>query len=166
LEDRIVQRATVAVLGTIYEEDFVGFSYGCRPKRSQQDALGVGLGVAATLQRPELAIHRCTNRKVWNLLAKAPAHLREELAEDYRRISYAASREAGEHAWVVLSLACRPMRAAGLLVPGAPLCIRPTQICIGSFGVSALRACCMRDNINARALSLNLCLLTSRKRCI
>jgi retron-type reverse transcriptase len=35
LEDKIVQRAAVAVLNTIYETDFVGFSYGFRPKRSQ-----------------------------------------------------------------------------------------------------------------------------------
>src|SRR5450631_2802130 len=39
LEDKIVQRATAAVLNTIYEEDFLGFSYGFRPKRSQHDAL-------------------------------------------------------------------------------------------------------------------------------
>ena len=39
LEDKIVQRATAAVLNTIYEEDFLGFSYGFRPKRSQNDAL-------------------------------------------------------------------------------------------------------------------------------
>ncbi len=39
LEDKIVQRATVAVLNAIYEEDFLGFSYGFRPKRSQHDAL-------------------------------------------------------------------------------------------------------------------------------
>src|SRR5207344_2643989 len=39
LEDKIVQRATAAVLSAIYEEDFLGFSYGFRPKRSQHDAL-------------------------------------------------------------------------------------------------------------------------------
>jgi group II intron reverse transcriptase/maturase len=39
LEDKIVQRATVAVLNCIYEEDFLGFSYGFRPKRGQHDAL-------------------------------------------------------------------------------------------------------------------------------
>ena len=38
LEDKIVQRAT-AVLSAIYEEDFLGFSYGFRPERSQHDAL-------------------------------------------------------------------------------------------------------------------------------
>jgi RNA-directed DNA polymerase len=39
LEDKIVQRATIAVLNAIYEEDFLGFSYGFRPKRGQHDAL-------------------------------------------------------------------------------------------------------------------------------
>jgi group II intron reverse transcriptase/maturase len=39
LEDKIVQRALVMVLNAIYEEDFLGFSYGFRPGRSQHDAL-------------------------------------------------------------------------------------------------------------------------------
>jgi group II intron reverse transcriptase/maturase len=47
LEDKIVQRAVAAVLSAIYEEDFLGFSYGFRPQRSQHDALDaliVGIG--------------------------------------------------------------------------------------------------------------------------
>ena len=39
LEDKIVQQAVVTVLNEIYEEDFLGFSYGFRPGRSQHDAL-------------------------------------------------------------------------------------------------------------------------------
>ena len=39
LEDKIVQKAACAVLNAICEEDFLGFSYGFRPKRSQHDAL-------------------------------------------------------------------------------------------------------------------------------
>jgi group II intron reverse transcriptase/maturase len=39
LEDKIVQRVVVEVLNAIYEVDFLGFSYGFRPKRSQHDAL-------------------------------------------------------------------------------------------------------------------------------
>jgi RNA-directed DNA polymerase len=39
LEDKIVQRATLEVLSAIYEEDFLGFSYGFRPGRGTQDAL-------------------------------------------------------------------------------------------------------------------------------
>ena len=39
LEDKIVQQAVVTVLEAIYEEDFLGFSYGFRPGRGQHDAL-------------------------------------------------------------------------------------------------------------------------------
>jgi RNA-directed DNA polymerase len=39
LEDKLVQRATVEVLNAIYETDFLGFSYGFRPKRSAHHAL-------------------------------------------------------------------------------------------------------------------------------
>ena len=39
LEDKLVQRSVAAVLNAIYEEDFLGFSYGFRPGRSQHDAL-------------------------------------------------------------------------------------------------------------------------------
>jgi len=46
LEDKVVQRATVEVLNAVYETDFLGFSYGFRPGRSQHqalDALSVGI---------------------------------------------------------------------------------------------------------------------------
>jgi group II intron reverse transcriptase/maturase len=49
LEDKSVQRAVVMVLSAIYEEDFLGFSYGFRPGRSQHDALdalAVGIDTA------------------------------------------------------------------------------------------------------------------------
>jgi RNA-directed DNA polymerase len=39
LEDKIVQRAVVALLNAIYEEEFLGISYGFRPGRSTHDAL-------------------------------------------------------------------------------------------------------------------------------
>jgi group II intron reverse transcriptase/maturase len=39
VEDKIVQRAVVEVLNAIWEEDFLGFSYGFRPGRGQHDAL-------------------------------------------------------------------------------------------------------------------------------
>ena len=39
LEDKIVQQAVVRVLNQIYEVDFLGFSYGFRPRRRQHDAL-------------------------------------------------------------------------------------------------------------------------------
>src|SRR5271170_4674798 len=47
LEDKIVQAAVVAVLTPIYEAEFLGFSYGFRPKRNQHqalDALAFGIG--------------------------------------------------------------------------------------------------------------------------
>jgi len=39
IEDKIVQSAVVALLTPIYEAEFLGFSYGFRPERSQHDAL-------------------------------------------------------------------------------------------------------------------------------
>ena len=50
LEDKIVQRATASVLNCIYEEDFLGFSYGFRPGRGQHDALDA-LAVGITTKR-------------------------------------------------------------------------------------------------------------------
>jgi retron-type reverse transcriptase len=50
LEDKIVQKAIVAVLNCIYEEEFLGFSYGFRPKRGQHNALDA-LVVGITSQR-------------------------------------------------------------------------------------------------------------------
>jgi group II intron reverse transcriptase/maturase len=48
LEDKLVQRATVEVLNAIYEQDFLGFSYGLRPARSAHNALdAVAVGVSA-----------------------------------------------------------------------------------------------------------------------
>lgn len=39
LEDKLVQRSVVEVMNAIYEEDFLGFSYGFRPGRSQHQSL-------------------------------------------------------------------------------------------------------------------------------
>ena len=39
LEDKIVQQAVATVLNAIYEQDFLGFSYGFRQRRGQHDAL-------------------------------------------------------------------------------------------------------------------------------
>src|SRR5918912_166864 len=50
LEDKIVQKATVAVLNAIYEEDFLGFSYGFRLGRRPHDALDA-LSVALERKR-------------------------------------------------------------------------------------------------------------------
>jgi RNA-directed DNA polymerase len=48
LEDKIVQRATATVLNAIYEEDFLGFSYGFRPGRGAHDALdALAVGISS-----------------------------------------------------------------------------------------------------------------------
>jgi RNA-directed DNA polymerase len=51
LEDKIAQRALVEVLNAIYEEDFLGFSYGYRPERGQHDALDA---LAAAITRTKV----------------------------------------------------------------------------------------------------------------
>jgi len=50
LEDKILQRAVVEVLNAVYEQDFLGFSYGFRPGRGQHDALDA-LAVAIERRR-------------------------------------------------------------------------------------------------------------------
>src|SRR6266446_4962747 len=50
LEDKIVQGACVMVLSAIYEEDFLGFSYGFRPGRGPHDASDA-LAVAITSRK-------------------------------------------------------------------------------------------------------------------
>ncbi len=48
LEDKIVQGAAVMVLNAIYEEDFLGFSYGFRPGRGAHDALdALSMGITS-----------------------------------------------------------------------------------------------------------------------
>jgi RNA-directed DNA polymerase len=48
LEDKIVQGAAVMVLNAIYEEDFLGFSYGFRPGHGPHDALdALAVGIAS-----------------------------------------------------------------------------------------------------------------------
>jgi RNA-directed DNA polymerase len=49
LEDKIVQRAAATVLNAIYEEDFLGFSYGFRPGRGAHDAMdALVVGITST----------------------------------------------------------------------------------------------------------------------
>lgn len=62
-----------------------------RPRLAIVDG-SAGLAAALREQWPTLAIQRCTAHKLRNLEAKAPARLREELAEEYRRMIYAESR--------------------------------------------------------------------------
>jgi RNA-directed DNA polymerase len=49
IEDKVVQRAIVEVLNSVYEPEFLGFSYGFRPGRSQHDALdALWVGISNT----------------------------------------------------------------------------------------------------------------------
>ena len=57
-----------------------------------------GLTSALRSQWPGIAIQRCTAHKLRNLQAKAPARLREELTEDYRRMIYGETVAAIEQA--------------------------------------------------------------------
>jgi group II intron reverse transcriptase/maturase len=102
LEDKIVQRAAVEVLNAIYEPDFLGFSYGFRPRRSPHqalDALAVGLerkrvnwvldadirGFFDTLDHGWLVKfveHRVADRRVVRLIQK---WLRAGVLEDGKR---------------------------------------------------------------------------------
>jgi RNA-directed DNA polymerase len=90
LEDKIVQRATAEVLSSVYEQDFVKFSYGFRPGRSPHqalDALSVGImrrkvnwvldadirGFFDTLDREWLVKfveHRVADRRIVRLIQK------------------------------------------------------------------------------------------------
>jgi RNA-directed DNA polymerase len=51
LEDKVVQGALARVLNAIYEQDFLGFSYGFRPGRSPHDALDA---LAVGMQRKKV----------------------------------------------------------------------------------------------------------------
>ena len=55
LEDKIVQRAVVEVMNAIYEQDFLGFSYGFRPGRGQHDALDA-LAVALATKKVNVVL--------------------------------------------------------------------------------------------------------------
>ena len=99
LEDKLVQQAVASVLNQVYEEDFLGFSYGFRPGRSQHDALDalwVGLvgkkvnwvldadirGFFDTLDHGwllQLIGHRIADRRVLRLIRK---WLRAGVSED------------------------------------------------------------------------------------
>ena len=88
IEDKIVQQAVVWILESIYEQDFMGFSYGFRPKRSQHKALDA-LYVAITQKQTGWVLdadlkaffdtldhnwlmqflqHRIANKRVLNLI--------------------------------------------------------------------------------------------------
>ena len=104
LEDKVVQQAIVKVLNNIYEEDFLGFSYGFRQGRSQHDALDaltVGLksqnvnwildaDIAAFFDEIDhdwmlkFLAHRIADRRVIALIRK---WLKAGVMEDGRRVA-------------------------------------------------------------------------------
>jgi len=55
-----------------------------------------GLEAALRKQWPAIEVQRCTAHKLRNLQSKARARMREELAEDYRRMIYAENCQAVE----------------------------------------------------------------------
>ena len=90
LEDKIVQRAVVEVLGAVYEVDFRGFSYGFRPGRGPHDALDA-LAVGIERKRVNWVLdadirnffgqidhtwlrrfveHRIADKRIWRLIGK------------------------------------------------------------------------------------------------
>jgi RNA-directed DNA polymerase len=75
LEDKIVQRATVAVLNCIYEEQFLGFSYGFRPGRGQHDALDA-LCVGITSKKVNFIFDADVRSFPWPQLRFAVRHSR------------------------------------------------------------------------------------------
>jgi group II intron reverse transcriptase/maturase len=103
LEDKLVQRAVVEVLNAIYEEDFLGFSYGFRPGRSPHQALDA-LSAGITTRKVNWVLdadirsffdtlfhewlvrfveHRIADRRVVRLIQK---WLRAGVLEDGKRI--------------------------------------------------------------------------------
>ena len=104
VEDKIVQQAVVTVLNAIYEEDFLGFSYGFRPGRSQHDALDA-LTVALKSQKVNWILdadimsffdeidhewmlrflgHRIADKRILGLICK---WLRAGVIEEGRRVA-------------------------------------------------------------------------------
>ena len=75
-----------------------------------------GLHAALEKQWPSIGIQRCTAHKLRNLTSKAPARLREELKEDYRRMVYAEDAAAIEKARTAFArkwkLRCPPVIAS------------------------------------------------------
>ena len=71
------------------------------------------MAAALREQWPTLAIQRCTAHKLRNLEAKAPVRLREELAEDYRRMVYAETRALVDQARGRFAKKWRPVPGGG-----------------------------------------------------
>jgi group II intron reverse transcriptase/maturase len=120
LEDKILQRAVVEVLNAIYEQDFLGFSYGFRPGRSQHDALDA-LAVGITRKKVNFVLdadisdfftgldqswlvefleHRIADKRILRLIQK---WLRAGVIEDGEWASTEAGTAQGASASPLLS---------------------------------------------------------------
>lgn len=77
-------------------EDLASRKMG-RPRLVMSDG-NPGLGAALDRLWPGVAHQRCTVHKLRNLMAKAPKHAHEAVREDYHRIVYAGTRDAGQRA--------------------------------------------------------------------
>jgi RNA-directed DNA polymerase len=85
LEDKIVQRATTAVFNAIYEEDFLGFSYGFRPGRGAHDAMDVPT--------------RCSTKRMshsWSTVSKKERMSASSMKFTFR-LSIPTTSETGRH---------------------------------------------------------------------
>ncbi|WP_458192610.1 group II intron reverse transcriptase/maturase [Bradyrhizobium sp. UFLA05-153] len=77
LEDKIVQRAVAALLNAIYEEDFLGFSYGFRPGRGAHDAMDalcVGIHSKKVSYILDADIRSFFDEISWEWLVRFPEH--------------------------------------------------------------------------------------------
>ena len=144
LEDKIAQRALVAVLEAIYEQDFLGFSYGFRPGRSPHqalDALAVGIkrrkvnwALDADIRDYFTSLdhswlgkfleHRIADRRVLHLIQK---WLRAGIVEDGQwsetdqgtpqgALCAAAHKTPYEQRWVMCSVSLDLLSRVGLTV--------------------------------------------------
>jgi retron-type reverse transcriptase len=69
IEDKVVQKAVAEVMSAVYEEGFLGFSYGFRPKRSQHqvlDALSAGVIYKKVNYVLDADIRSFFTLRIWN----------------------------------------------------------------------------------------------------
>jgi Transposase C of IS166 homeodomain/Reverse transcriptase (RNA-dependent DNA polymerase) len=104
LEDKIVQRATAAVLNAIYEKDFLGFSYGFRPGRGALQRLlrirdaelgrarAQALSAEALIAHLRLAIEKM-RRELYGQRAERKARLLDQMELELEELEAAAAED-------------------------------------------------------------------------
>src|SRR6202022_3303738 len=129
LEDKIVQRAAAAVLNAIYEEDFLGFSYGFRPGRGAHDAMdalvvGIERKKVNYILDADIRSFFARGSRKWVIkggdLAPACQHPSAPCARPLRRaLATARGRRRHDHRAVCRRLHCRlPAREVRQTLPG------------------------------------------------